>query len=611
MLFRLRNRHFFLIDALFCALIPIFALSLRLSFSIPTEYLPILIIYTLTALLIKLPVFYYLGLYRRFWLHASVEALVSISLAVFIAMILVTGLFFVVQGVVLFARPALPRSIPLIDGILTLVVVGLPRFSIRAIAHYKYPILGNEKTKRVLIAGAGDAGQMVAREIQSSKYVSVHLFGFVDDDPEKIGTTVHGVRVWGSLKAIPVLVREYNLQEVIIVMPTASGDTIGKVVNACEEAGISSKILPGVFKLLSGQAHIDRLRDVEIVDLLRREPVRIDFDPIVQLLTNKRVLVTGAGGSIGSEMCLQIANCSPARLVVLGRGENSLFALRTHFEKIGFNFPNLDFILADIRDPLRLESVFSRFRPDIVFHAAAHKHVSLMEAHVEEAVTNNILGTWNLAQAAKKYDVEKFVFISTDKAVKPISVMGMTKRMAELIVRMAAAETNRPYISVRFGNALGSRSSVIPLFQRQIAMGGPVTVTHPEVARCFMTIPDAVHLVLHASVLGRNGEVFVLDMGEPTMIADLARDMIEFSGREVDREIKIVYTGLRPGERLHEYLFADDEDYTRTEHEKIFVTRNGQTPIFDEISLEMKALERLANAGLTEELRSKLKQLVE
>lgn len=609
MIFRLRNRHFFLIDALFCASFPLLALSLRLSFSVPEEYLPTLILYTLTALLIKLPVFYFFGLYRRFWPYASIDAMISISLAVMVAMVMVTGGYFVLNGFVLFIRPGLPRSIPLLDGLMTAAVVLGSRFSVRAVVYYKYLSFRDSKTKLVLIAGGGDAGQIVAREILAGNYFSMRLFGYVDDDTEKIGTIIHGVRVWGSLNAIPVLAREYTIKEVIIAMPKAGGDTIRKVVNACGKAGISSKILPGVYTVLAGQANINRLREVEVGDLLRHKPVEIDLDPIVRLLADKVVMITGGGGSIGSEMCAQVANCNPARLIVLGRGENSLYSLRNHFTKVGFNPPNVHFILADIRDRSRLESVYARFRPEIVFHAAAHKHVPLMEENVEEAVTNNVLGTWNLVQVSKKYNVERFVFISTDKAVKPVSVMGMTKRLAELIVRMAADEANRPYVSVRFGNVLGSQGSVIPLFKRQIDMGGPVTVTHPNMERYFMTISEAVYLVLQASALGQNGDVFVLDMGEPVSIPDLARDMIELAGRQVDRDIKIVYTGIRPGERFSEPQFSDEEIRIRAAHEKIYVVRNGLPPTIGDIGNEIKTLEELAYAGRAAELRRKLIQL--
>jgi FlaA1/EpsC-like NDP-sugar epimerase len=348
---------------------------------------------------------------------------------------------------------------------------------------------------------------------------------------------------------------------------------------------------------------------VEIVDLLRREPVDVDLNVIVNLLANKRVLVTGAGGSIGSELCLQIANCGPARLVILGHGENSLYGLKNYLEKIGFRPPNLDFILADIRHPDRIESIYTRFEPEIIFHAAAHKHIPLMEENIEEAVTNNILGTWNLLQASKNHHVEKFIFISSSKAVKPISVMGMSKRAAEMLVQATAAETNLAYICIRLGNVLGTHGSVVPLFQRQIETGGPVTVTHPEMVRYFLTVREAVNLVLQSSVMGRNGEIFVLDLGDPIRIVDLARDMIELAGYRAGKDIEIVYTGLRPGERLDEHLYADDEIHSPSDHEKIFLAQNGSSLAFVDFQHEMDALQQLANAGETEKLRKRLIQL--
>jgi len=609
MIFRLRNRHFFVFDVLFCALVPILALSMRLGFSLREEYLPAVLIFTIIGVLIKLPTFYIWGLYRRFWRFASIEAMVSVSVAVFLALSLTTGIYFLFQGYLLPVRPLLPRSIPIMDGILTTITVGGSRLIIRIIDSGGFIFRRNQKTKLVLIAGAGDAGQLVAREINSSNYVAMHLFGFVDDNPEKIGTIIHGVRVWGTLEETPELVREYNVQELIIAMPNAPGQVIRKMVKACQEPDLSIKIIPGVFELLSIEPSIDRLRDVEIVDLLRREPARIDLNEIERLLMNKRVLVTGAGGSIGSEMCIQIANCKPAQLVILGHGENSLFALQSYLDKIRFYPPNLDFVLADIRDPDRLDTVFTRFRPEVVFHAAAHKNIPLMEDNVEEAVTNNIWGTWNLVQISKKFNVEKFVFASSSKAVQPTNVMGMTKRVAELIVQMAAAETNRPYISVRFGNVLGTRGSVIPIFQRQIKMGGPVTVTHPEMLRYFLTAREVVNLVLQAATMGQHGEIFMLDMGDPIRITELARDMIELAGYVVDQDIKIVYTGLRPGEQLLEYLFLEGEDHLQTRHEKIYTARNELHLATDQIHKEVEALKQLAEAGETSKLRRRLIQL--
>ena len=467
----------------------------------------------------------------------------------------------------------------------------------------------NYGPKLVLIAGAGDAGQLVAREINSSHYVVMELFGFVDDDPNKIGTMIHGMRVWGTLDEIPELIRDYNIQELIIAMPNAPGQIVRKVVKSCQRPDLSIKIIPGVFELLSIEPSIDRLRDVGIIDLLRREPAQIDLSAIESLLMNKRVMITGAGGAIGSEMCIQIANCKPNQLVILGHGENSLFALQNYLDEIKFYPPNLHFVLADIRDPDRLDIVFNRFRPEIIFHAAAHKHIPLMEDNLEEAVTNNIWGTWNLVQFSKRFDVERFIFASSSKAVQPTNVMGMTKRVAEWVVQMTATETKLPYICVRFGNVLGTRGSVIPLFQHQIRMGGPVTVTHPEMLRYFLTAREVVKLILQATTMGQDDEIFMLDMGDPIHITELARDMIELAGYVVDEEIKIIYTGLRPGEQLSEYRFLEGEDHLGTQHDKIFIARNGLYLTADQIHDEVLVLKDLAEAGETGKLRERLTQL--
>ena len=668
MLLQLRNRHFFISDILLLAIAPTLALSLRVNLPWGVGYAPALILFTLTALTIKLTTFYFFRLYGRYWRFASIDAMLSVIWGVALATGFITGLAYLFQGLDLVEGAGLPRSVPLIDGILTLLIVGGTRFSVRAVEYQKMRSSNRGQRRRVLIVGAGDAGQIVAREMFTSRHISLDPVGFADDNPEKIGSVIHGVRVLGPLEKIPELVEDYKIQEVIIAMPTAPGEVIRSVVRACEEADVSSKILPGIYELLTGQVSVNRLREVQIGDLLRRETVTVDTEQVEQLIKGKRVLVTGAGGSIGSELCTQIANCSPSQLIVLGHGENSLFSLNqslraersaarqsppshlslrtqpfdeaqdklrgvpvlspegevegpvlsavegrqsppsTPASPVGGSF-DLQVLVADVRDRPRLEMIFSRYHPEIIFHAAAHKHVPLMEENVEEAVTNNILGTWNLVEVAKEYDVEHFVLISTDKAVNPVSVMGMTKRVAELIVRVAAVETGRTFASVRFGNVLGSRGSVVPLFQRQISGGGPVTVTDPEMKRYFMTIPEAVQLVLQASALGQNGEVFILDMGAPIKIDDLARDMIELSGYQVGRDIQIEYTGLRPGERLFELLFFDNENFTRTEHEKIFVTCNGAMPSFDDFESQIEALITLARAGKTQELRHKLTQL--
>ena len=604
----IRNRHFFIADVILILLTPLIALGLRVDFPWDREYGLALAVFMGMALLLKLPVFFYFRLYSRYWLFASIDALVSISVAVFVTTPLMLAGTYLTNGLGVL-ETGLPRSIPLIDALLTLVFVGGTRFGVRTLTYYRSRYRTDKQAKRVLIAGAGDAGQIVAREIYTSQHISFNLVGFLDDDELKRGSTIHGVRVLDTLAKLPQVVEEYRVDEVIIAMPTAPGSVIRAVVAGCEQAGVGTKIVPGVYELLSGRVNINRLRDVEIGDLLRRDSVQVDSTKVEHLLAGKRVLVTGAGGSIGSELCQQIASCRPAQLIVVGHGENSLYALEKQLSSRGYTGEKLQVVVADVRHKRRMEQLFTRHQPEIVFHAAAHKHVPLMETNLEDAITNNILGTWNLAALAREYNVERFVLVSTDKAVNPVNVMGMTKRVAELIVHHIADESKRPYVSVRFGNVLGSRGSVVPLFKRQIANGGPVTVTDPHMTRYFMTIPEAVQLVLQASALGKNGELFVLDMGEPVKIDDLARDMIELSGLKVGDDVQIEYTGLRQGERLYENLFADTEYPLRTEHEKIFVNRNGCQPTDSLFVQQIETLIQLALEGQTERAEQLLRQL--
>jgi FlaA1/EpsC-like NDP-sugar epimerase len=523
--------------------------------------------------------------------------------------ILATGVSYGIQGLNIVPGYLLPRSVPLIDGLLTLVVVAGTRFSIRIASYYptRSSQMGNRK--RILISGAGDAGSIVAREIHSSNQLMIDLIGFVDDDPEKINKTIHGVKVLGPLTEIPRIVDEYRVEEVIIAMPTAPGEIIRKVVQACDEAGVTSKTLPGVYELLSGKVSVSRLRDVEIGDLLRRDVVQADSCKVKELLRGKNILVTGAGGSIGTELCNQIVSCEPKKLILLGHGENSLYILKNRLTQLGVNQSHLEYVIADIRDSTRLRVIFSRLSPEIIFHTAAHKHVPLMEENVEDAVSNNIQGTWNLTQNSIEHNIERFVLISTDKSVDPVSVMGMTKRIAELIVHQSASQTGKPFVSVRFGNVLDSRGSVIPLFRQQIASGGPITVTHPDVERYFMTIQEAVQLVLQASVLGKSGEIFLLDMGKPVKIINLARDMIQLSGYDVDKEIKIIFTGMRPGERLTEFLSSEDELFIPTEHEKILVAKKSIVTPLENLNQELENLFRLTQSGYTDQIKEKLAEL--
>lgn len=611
----LRNRYFVILDICLLAAIPALALTLRVNLPWDRAYPQALLIFTLLALLVKLPVFYAFRLYKRYWRYASMDEMITIALAVLITTVLVTAISWGMQGLGVFGENSLPRSVPIIDGLLTLLFVGGTRFSLRAAEYLRARSSNGTLGRRVLIAGAGDAGEMVVREMRTSHMVSLEPVGFVDDNPFKQGVVIHGVRVLGNLAKIPELVEKHQVQEVIIAMPAAPGDTIRQIVRLCEQAGVPSRSVPGIFELLEGRVSISRFREVRIEDLLRREPVRVDSWKVVEMIAGKRVLVTGAGGSIGTELCLQIARSRPAQLIALGHGENSLFQLNGQLSKLpagvnGSGNPIYRMVVADVRDRQRLDTLFTSFAPQIVFHAAAHKHVHLMEENIQDAVTNNVYGTSNLLQLSRSHGVERFVLISTDKAVEPACVMGATKRVAEQLVQAAGFETGLPYVVVRFGNVLGSRGSVVPIFQRQIEEGGPVTVTHPEAERYFMTIPEAVLLVLQAAAIGNGGEILVLDMGERVRVLDLAQDMIELSGLRLGQDIDITYTGLIPGEKLIESLFSEDEHPGPTEQDKILVLHNNKVADIERLHQEVAQLIALAREGDAEATRLKLQTMI-
>ncbi len=412
---------------------------------------------------------------------------------------------------------------------------------------------------------------------------------------------------------------KYSIRQIIIALPTAPGKTIRAIVKLCEQAGVSTRIMPGLYELLDGKVSVNQLRKVEIEDLLRREPIKTDNSAVKALLHGQRVLITGGGGSIGGELCRQVLLCEPAQLVVLGHGENSVFEMENELRRhIARNAPGdtpvceVIGLIADLRMPGRLDAIFAQYHPQVVFHAAAHKHVPLMELNPSEAITNNVIGTRNVLDVCKRYGVELFVMISTDKAVNPTSIMGASKRAAELLVLQAARASGRraAYVTVRFGNVLGSRGSVVLTFRQQIAAGGPVTVTHPDMRRFFMTIPEAVQLVLQAAVIGQGGEIFTLDMGEPVRLVDLAHDMIRLSGLEVGRDIDITYSGIRPGEKLFEELFIKGEDYRRTVNEKIFIARNAGSFVPERLNEMIAELENAAYHDDEMTIRSLFHRLV-
>jgi FlaA1/EpsC-like NDP-sugar epimerase len=558
----MRNRYVLLIDLPLILLAACGAFLLRFDWFFPStrpEFVPFL----LTVVVLKPIIFMAFGLYGRYWMYATANDLVVVVMGVTAA----SGVLALLVGIAMTSHVIVEfsRSVMLIDWLLTLVAIGGVRFAIRLLNDRHVVRIGAHAGPRrnLLVVGAGAAGAAVLREIQRNPGLGLRAVGLLDDDRVKRGKRIHGVRVLGNLETLPDMIDAHGVQEVIIAMPTAPGPVIRRVAQACASAGVVSRTVPGMFELLDGRVSISRLRDVDVSDLLRRPEVLAPVDT-ASYVNGRTVLVTGAGGSIGLELSRQVAHARPTRLVLLGHGENSLFEaehqLRSAFREVKFIT-----VVADVRDRDRIHQVFKLYRPEIVFHAAAHKHVPMMEQNPEEAITNNVLGTAHVVSAALEYGTSRFVLISTDKAVEPRNVMGASKRVAEQVVMEAARRYHRAFAVVRFGNVLGSRGSVVPFFKRQIAAGGPVTVTHKDVTRFFMTIPEAVHLVLQACGMSRGGELFVLNMGRPVRIADLAQDLIALSGFTTD-EIEIVYTGLRPGEKLDERLWDTGATVDATAH---------------------------------------------
>lgn len=569
-----RNRHLFLWDIVAQPVVVFGAFSLRLEQFNPPAWQEQMWAYGLLSALCVPAVFFLVGMYRRFWRYAgSAEAELLVIASVLGSLVTAIPIYFVLvpSGIIGYV----PRSIPILAAMLTVAVAALPRYAIRVALRVHALSAKPHPTKTpvpVLIAGAGEAGHTVVKELRANPQLGYVPVGIVDDDPSKHGLRMLGCTILGATEDIPDLARDVHAERVIIAMPSAGGAVIRKIADRAAEADLPVLTLPGVYELISGQVSVSRLRSISVQDLLRREPVEIDREQVEQMLCGRRVLITGGGGSIGSELCRQVASCSPAQLIILGHGENSIYQIGRELEG-AFSQVQQCLQIADIRDKSRLDRIFRDYRPEFVLHAAAHKHVPLMEANIPDAITNNVQGTLNVAEAAIAYGTDHLVMISTDKAVNPTSVMGVTKRIAELVIQDAARRSGKSFAVVRFGNVLGSRGSVVPLFEKQIEAGGPVTITHPDVRRYFMTIPEAVQLVLQAATFGKGGEIFVLDMGEPVRIYDLAEDMIRLSGLRPGVDIEIQIVGLRPGEKLFEELNVRDEHHMPSPHEKIFVLR--------------------------------------
>jgi FlaA1/EpsC-like NDP-sugar epimerase/EAL domain-containing protein (putative c-di-GMP-specific phosphodiesterase class I) len=625
---RMRNRHLFMIDALIFGLTPILALYIRLDGSVAFEEYPGLGGAIILFVVVKLIILGKFLFYQQYWRYASIDELLKTTGLIGTATIIQTGLFSLFYFFNIFSFDTLPRSLPVLDGLLSLIFVGGIRFSVRAVEtvdrrpkkFHRRGAAAPAKRARVLIVGAGSAGVSLVQEMRRNPHLGLDPVAFIDDDPQKFKMHICGLLVVGNRHQIPALVNSLHTRSVIIAMPTAPGSVIREIVDICQANEIKTSTLPGIHEILNGYVRIGSIRDVKIEDLLRREPIQTDVQKVFALLMGKKVLITGAGGSIGSELCRQTLKAWPAEMILLGHGENSVFNIEQELKQVlptlknennaHRPLPRLTTFIADLRFTARLEHAFEQYKPDIIFHAAAHKHVPLMELNAPEAITNNVQGTKNLLELSLKYGVEQFVMISTDKAVNPTSVMGASKRTAEMLVRRTAQISGKPFTVVRFGNVLGSRGSVIPTFRKQIIAGGPVTVTHPEMCRYFMTIPEAVQLVLQAAAIARGGEIFMLNMGQPVKIVDLAKDVIRLSGYEIGKDIEIVFTGLRPGEKLREELLIPGEQYESTEHEKILMVKNAGSAIPKNLDLDVEVLCKAAAKNDSNLITFLLKQLV-
>ena len=581
------------------------SLLLRFNGPIESQYLHRVNILIGSMILIGLAIFITFRLYHSLWQFASIIELKNIifaSIMSAIANILICEL----------TGNPLPRSCYFIYFLLLVLMVGGSRFIYRFIRLYaaRHNIRGRKEQRpleKVMIIGAGVAGEKVYKEILGSKSIYKEVICFIDDEPSKWNRTIHGVSIYGGRDKIIEAVNKYKIEEIMVAMPSASKRDLIDIFNICKETKCKLKKLPGIYQFINEDVHISDLKEVEIQDLLGRDPIKVNLADIMGYVTDKVVMVTGGGGSIGSELCRQIAANKPKQLIIVDIYENNAYDIQLELKH---NYPelNLETLIASVRNEVKVNKLFEIYHPDIVYHAAAHKHVPLMEDSPNEAIKNNVFGTLNVARAADKYNAQKFILISTDKAVNPTNVMGATKRLCEMIVQTYNKRSQTEYVAVRFGNVLGSNGSVIPIFKRQIKEGGPVTVTHPDIIRYFMTIPEAVSLVLQAGAYAKGGEIFILDMGEPVRIADMAKNLIKLSGYEPDVDIKIEYTGLRPGEKLYEELLMEEEGLQDTPNHMIHIGKpiemNEDTFVERLINLKEAAY------GETDDIRSLIKELV-
>ena len=588
-------------DVFSIAAVSYVSLILRFDGTVPRQYMEGLRATAVPVILCGILVFYLFHLYKSLWEFASLTEMKNIVVASI-------GVSLLNIAVSVLTDNPMPKSSYFIFFLLLTAMTGGSRFLYRFLRSYKSKSSAKSKeASHAMIIGAGDAGEKLAKEILHSSHVYKEVMCFIDDDSTKWNRSIHDIPVVGGREAIVEAVKKYEIEEILIAMPSVSRKEMAEVLNICKQTKCKLMKLPGMYQFVNGDITISKLKDVEIQDLLGREPIKVNMDDIMGYVKDKVVMITGGGGSIGSELCRQIAAKQPKQLIIVDIYENNAYGIQLELKH---DYPNLNLetLIASVRDKGKVNDLFKKYHPDIIYHAAAHKHVPLMEDAPNEAIKNNVFGTLNVVKAADQYGAKKFILISTDKAVNPTNIMGATKRICEMIVQTYNKKSKTDYVAVRFGNVLGSNGSVIPLFKKQIEQGGPVTVTHPDIIRYFMTIPEAVSLVLQAGAYAKGGEIFVLDMGEPVKIADMARNLIRLSGYEPDVDIKIEYTGLRPGEKLYEEMLMKEEGMQKTGNKLIHI---GKPIEMDEEALFLQ-LEKLYEAAYAEtnQMRELVQQLV-
>lgn len=620
MYLQLKNPKFYLVllgDSAIFALAYVLAYLFRFEFSLPHDRLEQIREVIIWLIPLKLIVFFFFGLYRGMWRYTSIRDFWLIAQATVVSSLLATVIMLYLNRFHNYSR-----AVFIIDGVLTFLLIGGLRMMIRSyFTHYagsgrnpEFPI--KIHSKNVLIIGAGDAGEKILREIIENYQLPYKVVGFIDDDPLKKGRSIHGIPVLGNVDELEEVLATQEIQEILVAVPSASGDQIRRIVEACQHCAVSYKILPGIGELIDGRVSVKALRDISYEDLLGRKPVHLDITGIRNYLDGKTVLITGCGGSIGSELCRQVIKYQPHSMILLDSSEANLFNIQMELQNEKY-FRHCEAVLGHVQNQRLMDDIFEKYKPQVVFHAAAYKHVPMLEKNPWEAVFNNIIGSRMTMEMSLKHHVERFVLVSTDKAVRPTNVMGTSKRVTELIMQSLQGNSTK-FMAVRFGNVVGSSGSVIPLFRRQIEQGGPVTVTHPEVNRFFMTIPEASQMIVQAGAMGEGGEIFVLRMGTPVKIADMARDLIRLSGKEPDVDIKIIFTGLREGEKLYEELITVGEDILPTRHEKVMVLRSSSHSDNPRYLLEIretlnKAIDELArdaDSHDTERIKKKLNEIV-